>query len=203
MLNTVRQDWFFFILAAVVLISAILHQVISVFLGHPQPTLYALAGSGATGLTIFVFLFSKWLWKWSFWHRIGLVTFPDLTGTWSGHLVSGIANNPQSKLPLECVIKQDAWSISWKAWTAHSENRSISATLFKDEVHDDIKLAIVYENLVKHGAAAAYSADHRGATILELRTDNTRTLALIGSYWTNKKVGAQFGTTGTFDLQRV
>jgi hypothetical protein len=206
MLKTVREDWFVYILVAIALISAAIHyMLLQIFGDHPQlslEVLRSLIDTGVLSVTVFLFVFSKWLWKLPALQKIGLVKFPDLSGTWEGELITSIDG---TKLPLNCTIRQNPWSIAWECWTPHSKNSSITTQLVIDEASDDAVLSIVYRNVADQGNAAQHSVDHHGACLLDLVRKEGELRAstdwkLIGSYWTNKKVNGRSGTTGTFSF---
>ena len=155
-------------------------------------------------MTVFIFVFSKWLWKFDPLRRIGLVKYPNLSGTWKGKMVS--ARTGES-LPVNCTIQQDAWDLSWKTWQPHSENTSFVAQFTGGERTQDQALAIVYRNKPDQGERARQGVAHDGACLLFLQEVPTEKGAkpafrwtLVGDYMTNKEIDGISGSTGTLTL---
>lgn len=208
MLKNVREEWFYSILAAIV-VGAALAKYLWLTSGGKSfnwdlEGVWDLCETGALGLTIFVFVFSRWLWKIDLLRRIGLVKYPNLSGTWKGEMVS--ARGGES-LPVNCTIEQDAWDLSWKTWQPASENISFVAQFTGSAKTQDLALAIVYRNKPDQGNRGKYGAAHDGACLLflqELSPADVRDLGfrwkLVGDYMTNKEIDGIPGSTGSLCL---
>src|SRR4051812_36982500 len=79
-LRHVHKDRFIYSMVLVVLLSVWMGNRF----GHYG---WDLLEWGTTGVGVYLFLFSKWIWKWPI-LRDWFVRYPDLTGTWTGKLHS-------------------------------------------------------------------------------------------------------------------
>jgi hypothetical protein len=208
MLKNVREEWFYSVLAVVVVGTALAKFLWVTSGGTPftwdLKGVWDLAEAGALGLTVFVFVFSKWLWRLDLLRQIGLVKYPDLSGTWKGEMVSARTGE---KLPVNCTIEQDAWDLSWKTWQPESENISFVAQFTGNEKTQDLALAIVYRNRPDQGTRAEHGVAHDGACLLSLQqvpnekaTKSGIPWKLTGDYMTNKEINGIGGSTGALTL---
>jgi predicted pore-forming effector associated with SMODS systems len=208
MLKTVNEQRFWWLISLVVLTSAAIEYLILKLAGpHPEPTYdtaKSLVEAGAFGLAVFLFVFSKFLWKWKLLRQFDVVKYPNMSGYWTG---KGYSNTFGTEYQLKCVISQNAWTLCWESWTDNSTNTSIAAEIVQDEAKR-LVLSIMYRNDTDRSNLAEHSADHHGACLLILYPPDARSLEegisvgcrLQGSYRTNKVKGDTSCSTGTFNL---
>jgi hypothetical protein len=136
---------------------------------------------------ILYLIFAKWAWRWRVF-RGWLVPFPDLQGTWQGHLQT-TWRNPETNeipgpIPVSLVIRQDFSGISIVMFTAESMSHSTAASFRQAEDHSIKVLSYTYSNTPKVGVRDR-SIVHDGAALLRIVNDGVRRLE--GEYWTNRK----------------
>jgi SMODS-associating 2TM, beta-strand rich effector domain len=208
MLRNVREEWFYSAIAVTVLGAALAKYLWLTARGGTftwdLKGLWDLSETGALGLTAFVFVFSKWLWKIDLLRQIGFVKYPNLSGTWKGQWESARTGET---LPVNCTIEQDAWDLSWKTWQPKSENISFVAQFTGYEKTQDLKLAIVYRNEPDQGVIAEFGAAHTGVCLLSVQPISEENAPksscpwkLTGDYMTNKRIQGVSGTTGSLRL---
>jgi SMODS-associating 2TM, beta-strand rich effector domain len=142
---------------------------------------------------------ASWRWVWRRFPVIGRKTFPDLSGTWEGTLVSTWKDPATGKgvppIPVTIWIRQGLFSTSIKLGTGESTSFSTRCLLEADRESGRFRFWYSYDNTPR----AAYrhrSARHEGVAWLELDigTDPSR---LIGCYYTDRK------TSGDIDVRRT
>jgi len=217
MFKTVDKEKFLSLMAIVAVLSYVLGAKLDdLFVEHPHTeTIWAAISSGVEhvtlGFTVFLPIFSTFLWKLAIFRWLGVVKFPDLSGTWKG---TGKSATLSTEYLVNCKISQDAWTVSWNCVVfgqgegnePTSQNKCLAATFTKDEL-DNLFLTVLYRNEVQTGSPAKFSADHWGACRLKFQKTRNRqasgsVLSLDGDYWTNKSVNECKCTAGKFALQK-
>lgn len=133
--------------------------------------------------------FDRWIWRWRLWRRLGLVSVPDLSGTWKGSVTSSHESGSEASATVR--ISQTWTSIGIALETSRSTSRSLTAAvLTKDPTGD----RLIYEYLNEPRATAEESMQtHRGTAVLAIRDER-----LEGDYYT----GRGRTTHGTLSLTR-
>ncbi len=140
-----------------------------------------------------------WRWMWARFPLIGRKTFPDLTGTWEGHLVSTWINpdTGQRLPPIQTTIwiRQGIFTTSIKLRTGESTSYSKRCLLEADPDAGRFQFWYSYDNDPK--AEFRYrSARHEGVAWLEMDIDADPE-HLVGYYYTERK------TSGDIDVRRT
>jgi hypothetical protein len=166
-----------------------------------SPSVLKFISLVATIISIGIVAVASALWR-HIWRRfpvIGRKIFPDLTGTWSGHLVSTWKNPATGQaiapIPVTIWVRQGIFSTSIKLRTGESTSYSTRCLLEADPEAGRFRFWYSYDN----NPRAEYrhrSARHEGVAWLELDID-TDPERLIGCYYTDRK------TSGDLDVRRV
>jgi|SRR5215472_15730217 len=140
-----------------------------------------------------------WRRVWERFPIIGRKLFPDLTGTWTGELVSTWKNPATgpgvAPIRLTIWIRQGLFSTSIKLRTGESTSYSTRCLLEADHEAGRFRFWYSYDN----NPRAQYrhrSARHEGVAWLEVDID-TDPERLVGYYYTDRK------TSGDIDVRRV
>ena len=139
-------------------------------------------------------LFVTHMWRWRVF-RGWLVPFPDLNGTWHGHIrstwVDPDTGNVSPPIPVILSVKQSFSRISCVMRTAEMTSRSYLAGFWLDGDEQVRKLGYSY-----HSSPAVSIRDrsqaHDGSVVYELVGHPVN--KLVGTYWTGRK------TTGEIEL---
>ena len=151
----------------------------------------------STVLTVIASISWRYVWAWVPW--IGRKTFPDLTGTWEGNLVSTWINPETGKVgppvPTTIWVRQGIFRTSIKLRTGESTSYSTRCLLEADREAGRFRFWYSYDNTPK--AEYRYrSARHEGVAWLELDLDEDPN-HLVGCYYTDRK------TSGDIDVRRT
>ena len=149
------------------------------------------------GLTGIASVSWRCVWAWLPW--IGRKTFPDLTGTWEGTLVSTWRNPETGKgvppIPTTIWVRQGIFSTSIKLRTGESPSYSTRCLLEADPAAGRFRFWYSYDNAPK--AAYRYrSARHEGVAWLERDIDEGPN-HVVGCSYTARK------TSGDIDVCRT
>jgi hypothetical protein len=146
--------------------------------------------------SVLYLVFTKWLWRWRIF-RGWLIPFPDLEGTWEGHIQSTWVDPATDQTPepirVILVIKQTFSTLSCTMHTRESSSVSTAASFHMDESNDSKSVAYVFTNTPRV-SVRDWSAVHQGAAMF--RVVSAPELRLEGEYWTNRK------STGEMRLTR-
>ena len=135
---------------------------------------------GATPIVVFGFFhmaFSKRLWRNSLLRSSGLVSLPDLNGTWQGHLITSYKNH--SKTPIKVTIRQTWDKMSVKLNTCESTSASFIAAIQCDGGEQCI-LYYLYKNEPNQFVRDTMH-EHGGTARLHIEKDELR-----GDYYTGR-----------------
>lgn len=140
-----------------------------------------------------------WRWVWRKFPMLARKTFPDLTGTWEGTLVSTwidpSTGKPLPPIPADLWIRQGLFSVSVKLRTEESTSYSTRYVL---EAYPEAGRFRVWYSYGNHPKAevAFRSARHEGVGWLEINIDSDPN-RLVGQYYTDRR------TTGDMTFSRV
>ena len=142
---------------------------------------------------------ATWRYVWARFPWIGRQTFPDLTGTWEGHLISTWIN-PDTRqrlppIPTTIWIRQGLFATSIKVRTDESMSYSKRCWLETDPEAGRFRCWYAYDNDPK-AAFRFRSARHEGVAWLEMDMD-ANPERLLGYYYTERK------TSGDMDVGRT
>ncbi|MFC1596217.1 hypothetical protein ACFL4D_02920 [Candidatus Margulisiibacteriota bacterium] len=158
-------------------------------------TIFTVLPSVVTIDLVLYTLFSQLLWKlWIF--RGWLVPFPNLNGTWKGHIQTtwedpetGKRPNP---IPAILTIKQSFSKISCIMRTAEMASRSIVSDFVIDKENQLKRLFYTYDsNPIQ--TVKERSPQHCGTMCFDIVEKPT--MKLVGEYWTGRKTTGQIEMT--------
>jgi hypothetical protein len=141
----------------------------------------------------------SWRCLWKKFPWIARHTFPDLNGTWEGHLISTwvdpATGQTSPPIPTKIWIRQNLFTTSVKLKTDESISYSKHCLLEADHAAGCFRFWYSYDNTPD--ANVQYrSAKHEGVAWLELDIDISP-IHLKGGYYTARK------TSGDIDITRV
>ena len=193
-----RRQWtvwlYRFSLAIITVLNigiALLHDLNNVLLVFQAPT------------TVFVFgfihrQFETRLWQRKWLRRLGVVSVPDLSGHWKGHVISSFMNEPGNtaeesiRRKIDVTITQTWNQISIKLKTDESTSVSESASIICNGSKDCV-LHYQYRNEPEPLVVSTMDR-HRGTVLLNISTNE-----LNGRYYTDRKIP----TEGKMYLKRA
>jgi len=147
----------------------------------------------ATADGIAYFVFTAWLWRWK--HLQGwLIPFPDLNGTWQGHIQTNwkdAEGNTPGAIPAILTIKQSFGRMSCVMRTAEMESHSYLEGFCIDKDAQVRRLCYSYTSRPKT-ALSDRSTPHDGTMLFNVIGKPVHKLE--GEYWTQRQ------TTGTVTL---
>lgn len=149
-------------------------------------------GMSVTGFTIFglVFVvFDKFLWKWRFLFKLGIVKTPNISGKWEGNLSSSY-HDFKEEMPACIVIKQTWSSILISGNFNQSKSYSISANLETNNGGRTV-LRYVYTNENNLAKSNGTMSSHSGLTTLEFTLNEGIT---EGKYYNEPPQNVNYGT---------
>lgn len=137
--------------------------------------------------SIFIVIFTKWLWRWKLLRR-WLVPFPNLNGTWVGNIYSDWINpETQQKvlpIPVMLTIKQSFFSISCLMQTAEMKSYSYIEGFTINEERQIKQLSYSYTSKPRI-VLNERSVPHDGTIIFDIIENPNKKLR--GRYWTERK----------------
>jgi len=131
---------------------------------------------------IFFLLFNKWLWKFNFFRKVGLVKTPILSGEWDGYTVSS-HDNHEKQTKATIVVFQTWTEIRVKLVTSTSKSYSQTASIITNNP-DCIVLSYDYINEPRPDALKTMHS-HRGMATHEY-VSNKEGETLDGNYFTGR-----------------
>ncbi|MDB5616718.1 hypothetical protein [Tardiphaga sp.] len=167
------------------------------------------AAGGALAITGAVFwLFTKWGWRQPVFQKLGLINFPDLSGTW--HAIS----NPGEWNPFRTVvvINHSFHGLRMTLIRTQSTGNTLAATLARTNSMSARLYVTYYSSFGKERTlpvipAVDHGEDHSGALLLDLNDESLDPEAWVlrGEYWTNKRRDASDdrtrGTWGRIEMR--
>jgi hypothetical protein len=142
---------------------------------------------------------ATWRFFWQKFPILGRKIFPDLNGTWEGHLASTWIDPSTYQLlppiPATLSIRQGLFSMSIKLRTGESRSYSTRHVLERDPDAGCFRVWYSYDNRPK-AELAFRSARHEGVGWLEMDIDSDPN-QLVGQYYTDRR------TSGDMTFSRV
>ena len=178
-----------FLLTISILSTGFVHSALSVVNLEFQWIIDAFSAVGI--YKVLYYAFDRFIWKWPPLRRFGLVTVPNLNGSWQGQLTSSytLDNNVHS---ISVVITQQWSKILVRLDAEESNSKSVAASFLTNDPTSP-ELVYVYENDPMAMAPKSMQI-HSGTARLRL-TGST----LSGQYYT----GRGRGTIGDIVLERA
>lgn len=138
-------------------------------------------------------IFTTWLWRWK-WLQGWLIPFPDLNGTWEGHIQTNWKDsegNTPGPIPAILSVKQRFNHVSCVMRTGEMESHSYIEGFCIDPDNQVRRLSYSYTS--KPTLTVVHrSPPHDGTMLLNIIGNPVRKLK--GEYWTQR------GTTGSVEL---
>ena len=129
---------------------------------------------------MFYCIFNKWLWKYSIFHKIGLVKLPNLNGSWEGYGISSFDEHSE-KYDATFTIKQNWNRISIIGKFEKSKSYSLTASIIVDD-QPETTLSYEYRN-EPFSSAAETMEIHRGFNSLTLNPNGQE---MSGTYYSGR-----------------
>ena len=178
-------------------VSLIFFTVVYKWQGHNQlnfAILISILPKVVTLNILFIGLFSSVLWKWKIF-KGWLVPFPNLNGTWKGHIqstwVDPVTGHRPGPIPAILTIHQSFFRISCVMRTGEMTSHCITAEFILDE-HDQIKRLLYSYDSNPIATVKDRSPQHLGTMRFDIIEKPKRKLK--GEYWTGRK------TTGEIEM---
>lgn len=139
---------------------------------------------------LLIAVFVKWGWKFKIF-RGWLVPFPNLNGSWAGHIYSNWIDEATGEkiapIPAMLTVKQNFFSASYVVRTGEMQSDSYVEGFLIDEQRQQKELTYSYTSKPRVSVTHR-SNPHDGACVLSIIESPKRKLS--GRYWTER------GTTG-------
>jgi hypothetical protein len=170
-------------------------------MSHHSPPLWKCISLAAWSISIVLAGIARTVWRqvWRCFPLIARKTFPDLSGTWQGELVSTWKNpdTGQRIPPIQITmwIRQGLFSTSIKLRTDESTSYSTRCLLEADREAGRYRVWYSYDNTPR-AAYRPWSARHEGIGWLEIDIDADPE-RLTGCYYTDRK------TSGDINVRRI
>jgi hypothetical protein len=123
-------------------------------------------------------VFERWGWKRELFHRLNIVSVPNLAGDWQGSVSSSFDKYAETH-PVTIHIAQNWTHISIALSSEKSDSHSIVASI---DTGTEAILSYQYQNTPKPHARGTMHA-HRGTAVLKLASDGKR---LSGEYYSGR-----------------
>ncbi len=193
--NNYKQFTYFILV--LVAISTVFSYLISLFLKKLQfniPFYIDLPISAIGIYSIFFWLFDNYLWKFSFFKRIGIIIADDLNGKWVG-VVKSSYDDFKTDIQAELNIKQTATRVKICGIFNQSKSVSVHENFSRSEIDDNVALFYFFRNEPKYDAVATM-AIHEGSAKLIYNKDKDE---LSGYYYS----GRDRNNNGTIEVKRL
>lgn len=172
-------------------------------------SLYGTAGVSIGFLSTGIYYaFARYLWKWDYLHRIGIIEVPNLNGTWNGYIYTsedpenipneaivaeGTQKKDKIKMETELEIEQTWDKILITLGGAESSSYSRSATIL---VNEKAWPTLSYNYFNEGGSSSDGVGPHYGSAMLELDEERDK---LEGRYFNRPD---HRGTHGMIEVWR-
>lgn len=179
-----------------VFLSIILSMFFILVLGVTPEYLYLKAGVLTTFLTVFWFLYDKYLWKINFFRLKGwLCSTPDVSGRWEGVLDRNGEGEPH-KFVME--VYQTMTTVKLYTYSSRSKGDSISVKFTKDQLGGKYKLITYWRTVA--GALSdndSYANNFSGLSEFDV-VINKDGKQLCGVYFTDREPATKGKTNLTW-----
>ncbi|MDP9358077.1 MAG: hypothetical protein M3R02_22890 [Chloroflexota bacterium] len=138
--------------------------------------------SAVTFYALFYSAFNHWLWRWSLFRHLRIVTIPDLNGQWQGEMCSSFHNFEQ-KVPFIATIEQTWSKMVVRVKTGQSGSHSETASFILD-AGTGPTLSYTYLNRPKASEDPRLEM-HQGTCVLVLKQSGGMA-RLEGEYYSSR-----------------
>lgn len=128
-------------------------------------------------------IFVSWAWKWKIFYP-WLVSFPNLSGEWSGYLKSNWGDRKGEEILTHVSISQTFFNLQIRIKTGESRSYSIGASFDIDKERGFQQLFYSYLNTPK-SSVRERSEIHYGSTLVFF--EGFKVTELEGEYWTDRE----------------
>lgn len=140
-------------------------------------------------------IFDRQLWRWNYLRGIGLVKLPDMSGVWSGHILSSF-DGLKREIPVNMQITQNWRTIYITLTTEKSRSHSVLAGI---TISNSGTATLSYEYANEPRRDTLYNMQvHIGRARLTLGNENGKDV-LTGDYYS----GGDRHTYGIINLERT
>ena len=175
-------------IVVVIIVTAVTWFVMAIANGFPstfweatKPFIIAISVAGTLS-----YLYQHHMWHWWLLQH-SLAKTPDLRGMWEVTIqpIWVDSNRGMQMDPVEgyAQIDQTASSLSMRLYSCDSRSQSIAFSI--DEIHNEFRLAVIYENKPRMEDRPREGTSHQGAAIYRFR--GFRPSEMTGEYWTETK----------------
>lgn len=174
--------------------------VISWWTGTPTYT-YEVISFVVTTIVLAVVPVAERTWRhfWKWLPALNRMVFPDLHGTWTGHLhstwIDPATGKQPSPIPTTVWVRQGLFNVSVRMKTAESRSHSTRCLLEADREAQMYRLWYSYDNR-PIAEVAHRSARHEGVAWLEVDLQ-TSPESLFGQYFTDRRTCGDIRLTRT------
>lgn len=151
------------------LVSMLITIIVNYFINITHFIEVTVSISSLSLFGIFYTLFDKYIWKWKWLTRIGIVTTPNLNGIWKGELYSSYFNFTKRQ-DASLIIEQN-WSKIFIKGEFNQSTSSSDTTSLKVNSGGSVKLLYSYYNDKHPEYFQQNNSNHRGYANLEI-SDN-------------------------------
>ncbi|MBP0016384.1 MAG: hypothetical protein J7647_02365 [Cyanobacteria bacterium SBLK] len=148
-----------------------------------------IAPSGLAIFGLLFLIFDHFLWKWSLFYKIGIVKIPNLSGMWTGHIIS--SKKTQQKIPTQVTIYQTYSNIRIRLNTPSAQSISLMAAF---EMVDPACFHLSYEYLSEFRDPQGDIRRHYGVTRLNIKTNDDKVDREHEGYYYTEKSRDSYGT---------
>ncbi len=196
-INNDNYRQFTYFILILIGISVVISYGISILLNQNHitvPFYVDLPISTIAVYSILFWIFNNYLWKLSFFQKIGIVIADDLNGKWSG-IAKSSYDKFKSDIKTELEIEQTATRIKICGTFKESKSVSIHENFSRSEIDNKVALFYFFRNEPNYDAAETMSI-HEGS--VKLIHDDIKD-TLTGYYYS----GRDRNNHGTIEVKRV
>lgn len=139
-------------------------------------------------------IFDKYLWKYNFFKKIGIIIADDLSGEWEGFSISSY-DNQDNKIKTKIIIEQSATKIKVYGLFNQSKSVSIHENFGYSEIDNKVALYYFFRNEPSYNAVETM-AIHEGSVKL---LHDSKNKVLCGYYFS----GRNRNNYGTIEVRKI
>lgn len=179
-----RKTYYYLISLVSFFISSLLIEIVKSL--NSKFDIYIIAPSGLLIFALVFFLFDKYIWKWNWLYKLGIMKIPNLNGKWVC-IIDSSKDKVSRTIVTSLVIHQTFSKIKFRLQT----EKSISVSKMADiTMLDPNYFEVRYEYSAEYTASIdAEAIRHYGVTNLHLtfETDGNFSTIINGYYYTEQK----------------
>jgi hypothetical protein len=149
----------------------------------------AALGSAVTITTLLFWIFTRWLWRLTLFRKLGVINFPDITGTWWSTSYPGQWGSFNTVVSID----HSFYRIRVTLIRNQSLGRSVTAALERTDGQTVRLYVIYYSRFAEYRSiteipSVDHGENHSGVLSLDLNDEEeTKNWMFHGEYWTNKR----------------